>query len=69
MALILYFGMFYGSFFSSAYKYLPNGQIEDDALTTIGSIGSIFNGGARLFWGYFQDKWGFKKILLIAIPF
>ena len=56
MAGILYFGMFYGSFFSSAYKFLPAKKedgtiITDSQLTTIGAIGSVVNGGARLFWG------------------
>ena len=66
--LILYFGMFYGSFFSSAYKFLPGGKISDAQLSNIGAISSIFNGAARLFWGKMLDSYNFKKIMFVVLP-
>ena len=65
---ILYFGMFFGSFNSSAYKFIPGKEIRDDLLSLIGGFGTVFNGIARLTWGKFQDDYGFKKILKVVLP-
>jgi len=49
---------------SQVYKLygMQKGDIDDMTLTWAGSIGSIANGAARVFWGIQQDKYGFKFV-------
>lgn len=42
------------------YKSIAGGKFTDDKfLATVGSVMSVFNGLARLFWGAFADKFSF----------
>ncbi|EUB57554.1 Oxalate:formate antiporter [Echinococcus granulosus] len=46
---------------TSAYKIFGNEYLADDIyLTTIGTLGSLFNCLGRVFWGYLVDKFSFK---------
>lgn len=49
-----------------AFNYKEYGMIkitdDDSFLTLVGSLGAIFNGLGRLFWGIMFDKFSFKLI-------
>ena len=48
---------------AAAYKILGQDQgIDDLTLTAAGSIGAVFNGGAKVIAGILVDKIGFKVI-------
>ncbi|OMJ89822.1 hypothetical protein SteCoe_7903 [Stentor coeruleus] len=50
-----------GIYLASAYKSFGKEKINDDEfLTIVGSVGSIFNGSFRYFWGQVMDKTSFK---------
>lgn len=52
-----------GLFFVASFKTIGLQLLYDDAfLTIVGSIGSIFNGTSRIFWGILIDKTSFKKV-------
>jgi MFS transporter, OFA family, oxalate/formate antiporter len=62
MGFMLYFGLFYGIYMASVYKTTAQHILSDHTLTTAGAIGSVCNGGSRIFWATLQDKYGFKKV-------
>ena len=43
------------------------GGIDDHTLTLIGSIGSLANGGSRIFMGPLQDRIGFSTVYLLIL--
>jgi hypothetical protein len=50
-----------GIYLASAYKSFGKEKINDDEfLTIVGSVGSVFNGSFRYFWGQVMDKTSFK---------
>lgn len=52
-------------YMTSTYKVMAlqlNPDMDDRFITTVGAIGSIFNGCSRLFAGYLMDRFPFKKI-------
>ena len=45
------------------YKEYGNTRIDDDSfLTTVGSVGAIFNGFGRLIFGMLFDRFSFKSL-------
>jgi len=54
--------MYVSSIFKSMAIQLGDGSIDDRFLTFIGAVGGLTNGGSRIFWGYLQDLFGFKRI-------
>ncbi|XP_046378141.2 oxalate:formate antiporter-like isoform X1 [Haliotis rufescens] len=66
---LLWFSLFFNSqgllFFSTFWKAYGQTFINDDQfLTVVGSIASLFNAGGRLFWGYLGDKFSFKVAMM-----
>lgn len=56
IALALMFTV-YGSMIVSNYKlYGEYNSYDDNFLSTVGTVGSIFNGLSRLFWGGIMEK-------------
>lgn len=47
---------------ASVYKVVAQDTLSDRTLTIAGAIGSVCNGGSRIFWATLQDTYGFKKI-------
>ena len=37
---------------------------DDHFFASVAIVQNVFNGGCRIFWGYFYDKAGFKKCFL-----
>jgi Na+/melibiose symporter-like transporter len=59
-----------GLYIMNVYKTFGKSQIDNDQfLTVVGSVSSIFNGSFRYLWGIFMDRFSFKKsyALLIAV--
>jgi MFS family permease len=54
--------LYVSSVFKTMAIQLGNGALDDHWLTLTGAIGGLANGGSRIFWGYLQDIFGFKKI-------
>lgn len=50
MALLLFFGMFYGLYVASVYKTTAQNSLSDLTLTIAGAIGSVCNGSSRIAW-------------------
>lgn len=69
IGLILFNGMFFGSYLVSTYKpvALNADVITDDQITIIGSLSMISNGAARIVWSSMQDKYGFKKVYFVLL--
>ena len=66
--LMLFNGIFFGSFLASVYKdFGSDGKISDKALTVTGSIGSVGNGVSRIVWSALSDKYGFKKMYILVM--
>jgi len=50
------------------YKVYGLTRISDDVfVTTVGSVGSVFNGCSRLFWAALYDRFGFKKVYFVLM--
>jgi len=64
---MLFTGNFYGIYMASVYKAAAKDTLPDNILTYAGMIGSICNGGGRLFWGLLMDMIGFKKTYFCLI--
>lgn len=50
---------------ASVYKTMGiqlSDDMDDRFLTTVGAVGSIFNGGSRILAGQLMDKYSFKNI-------
>ncbi|CDW78984.1 UNKNOWN [Stylonychia lemnae] len=63
MWIMLFLSMFYGMFMANAFKSLGvKNNLDDITLTIAGSIGSIMNGGSRIFWPIQQDKSSFEWV-------
>ena len=61
--LISFCQIFYGYYIISMYKTLGTTKIRNDQLlTTIGSVGSLFNGVSRIFWSSLLDCFAFNKV-------
>lgn len=43
------------------------GNYDDKFLTVVASVGSLANGLLRVFWGYAQDKTGFRRLYQIVL--
>ena len=62
-------------YMASVYKIMGMqiGDYDDKFLTIVASIGSIANGGGRIFWGYMSDKFGFRvnysSVLILELIF
>ena len=50
MGLMMFNGIFFGAYIASVYKSIDLDKLSDSTLTTAGAIGSICNGGSRVFW-------------------
>ena len=63
MTLTLTCSVPFGMFIAFNYKEYGHLQITDETfLTTVGSLGSVFNGLGRLFWGVLLDRFSFKAV-------
>ena len=54
-----------GFFMASTYKVYGQKQpaLQNDLyLSWVGSVANIWNGGSRVIWGYFLDRFSFKKV-------
>ena len=49
-ALLLFNGIFFGIYMGSVYKFAAEEVLDDKSLTIAGAIGSVCNGGSRVFW-------------------
>ena len=49
-ALLFFLGMFFGLYMASVYKFAAEETLDDKSLTVAGAIGSVCNGGSRVFW-------------------
>jgi len=59
--IMSFFSLCYGYFLINAYKLFgQRNNLDDQFLTTVGAVGSIFNCGARLFGAWLIDKYNFK---------
>lgn len=68
LLLMLICSAFYGMYMTAAYKILGQEyEIDDLTLTTAGSIGAVFNGGAKVIAGVLADKVGFKIIYYVVL--
>lgn len=69
LAFMMFNGVFFGTYIASVYKSIDVDILSDHILTVAGAIGSVCNGGSRLFWAALMDKFGFKKVyyFLLAI--
>jgi len=67
LCAMLFSGMFYGIYMASVYKTTAQDTLPDKVLTYAGMIGSICNGGGRVFWGTLMDKGGFKRMYFVLI--
>ncbi len=68
MIIMSYFSIQNGYFMASNFKNYGISKISDDSfLTLVGSLGCVFNGGGRFFWGVLSDKLDFKKVYLIIL--
>ena len=50
LAVMLFNGVFFGTYMASVYKSFVKGKIDDETLTIAGAIGSFINGSSRIFW-------------------
>ena len=50
LAVMLFNGVFFGTYMASVYKSFVKGKIDDQTLTVAGAIGSFINGSSRIFW-------------------
>lgn len=68
LILMAYFSIQNGYFIASNFKNYGILMIKDDSfLTLIGSLGSIFNGAGRFFWGTLSDRFSFKSLYLLIV--
>ncbi|OMJ68199.1 hypothetical protein SteCoe_34419 [Stentor coeruleus] len=70
----IFFGILFsgtaGLFFVASFKTVGLQLSYDDGfLTIVGSIGSIFNGTSRIFWGILIDKTSFKTTYTCILTF
>ena len=57
-----------GLYIMNVYKTFGKSQINNDQfLTIVGSVASVFNGSFRYLWGILMDKISFKKAYAILI--
>ncbi|KAL4509365.1 hypothetical protein ABPG72_018296 [Tetrahymena utriculariae] len=60
----------YGSMIVSNYKlYGEYNNYDDNFLSTVGTVGSIFNGLSRVFWGSIMEKLKIEQIIIINLSF
>jgi len=68
MIAMIYMSVSNGYFMATNFKNYGIRKISNDQfLTLVGSLGSVFNGGGRFFWGFLSDKFNFKKIYLTIL--
>lgn len=61
--MISFCQIFYGYYIIGVYKSLGATTISDDQLlTTIGSVGALFNGLSRIFWSSLLDWFAFRSV-------
>ena len=51
LVLMFFNSTFFPILVASIYKLTPEGRIPDHTLTLAGTLGSLFNGISRVFWG------------------
>jgi MFS family permease len=55
-----------GVYVATNYKTMGGKRFKNDAfLSMVGSVSSVFNGGARIFWGAFADKFSYKTAMQV----
>ena len=64
---MMFNGVFYGVYLASVYKAANIDNLKDGTLTIAGAIGSICNGGSRMFWASLQDKYNFKRVYFVLL--
>ena len=65
---MIYMSVSNGYFMATNFKNYGITKISDDQfLTLVGSLGSVFNGAGRFFWGLLSDKFNFKKVYLTVL--
>jgi len=64
---MMFNGIFFGAYIASVYKQIDLDKISDSQLTIAGAIGSLCNGGSRIFWATIQDGYGFKKVYYVLL--
>lgn len=58
----------YGTMIASNYKlYGEKMGYDDNFLSSIGTVGSIFNGISRIFWGGLMEKLSMRYIIIINV--
>ena len=51
LTILLFQGLFYGLYVASVFKFAAQSTITSDtAITAAGAVGSMCNGGSRVFW-------------------
>ena len=60
--------LFYGYFYTNVFKDYGKDYINDDEfLTLVGAVSSLFNGFFKFFWATLLDYYPFKKIYGVLI--
>lgn len=58
----------YGTMTVSNYKlYGEYNNYDDSFLSTVGTVGSIFNGISRIFWGSLMEKFTIHQIIFVNV--
>jgi len=58
----------YGTMIVSNYKvYGEYNGYQDSFNSSVGTVGSIMNGSARIFWGFLMEKFTIMQLLVVNV--